>query len=184
VSRCSAAVLSPKLRYNVGDEGLTVSRQDVLQRLLSLGLVEAGQPLPQSWGAPFFFLYGRRDGTVSYMGANIYPIDVEYGLYRDEELAANIESFCLELDESPALESRPTVHVQLRKGAHLDRQSSAERLRIGLVDYLASRSRDFAESLKEDPSARDIRLLLHEHATGPFGDTGGTIKNVYVVRTS
>ncbi len=30
---------------------------------------------------PFLFLFGRRDSTVSYMGANIYPQDVEYGLY-------------------------------------------------------------------------------------------------------
>ena len=116
----NSSVLSPKLRYNVGDEGLTMSRRDVLERLTALGVVETRQQLPRSWGAPFFFLYGRRDGTISYMGANIYPIDVEYGLYRDEELAAAIESFCLELDESPALESRPVVHVQLRKGARMD----------------------------------------------------------------
>ena len=87
----NSSVLSPKLRYNVGDEGLTMSRRDVLERLTALGVVETGQQLPQSWGAPFFFLYGRRDGTISYMGANIYPIDVEYGLYRDEELAATID---------------------------------------------------------------------------------------------
>jgi len=43
-------------------------------------------------------------------------------------------------------------------------------------------SRDFAESLKEDPSAGEIHLLLHEHATGPFADTGAKIKNVYIVR--
>ena len=180
----NSSVLSPKLRYNVGDEGLTLPRAEVLRRLTSLGLVDARQQLPQSWGAPFFFLYGRRDGTVSYMGANIYPIDVEYGLYRDEELAAAIESFCLELEESPTLESRPVVHVQLRKGAQLERHSAAERLRLGLVDYLASRSRDFAESLKEDPSASAIRLHLHDHASGPFAAASGTIKNVYVVRRS
>jgi len=178
----NSSVLSPKLRYNVGDEGITLPRRDVLERLTALGVLETRRPLPQSWSAPFLFLYGRRDGTISYMGANIYPIDVEYGLYRDEELAAAIESFCLELDESPALESRPVVHVQLRKGARMDRQSSTERLRLGLVDYLASRSRDFAESLKEDPSAGEIHLLLHEHATGPFADTGAKIKNVYIVR--
>ena len=180
----NSSVLSPKLRYNVGDEGLTMSRDDTLRRLASLGVVDSRQSLPQSWAAPFFFLYGRRDGTVSYMGANIYPIDVEYGLYRDEGLAAAIESFCLELEESPALEARPVVHVQLRKGAHADPESAAERLRRGLVDYLASRSRDFAESLDEDPSAGEIRLLLHEHGTGPFAGAAQKIKNVYVIRPS
>ena len=97
----NSSVLSPKLRYNVGDEGLTLTRADVVRRLGELGLVDGGMPLPQSWAAPFFFLFGRRDGTISYMGANIYPIDVEYGLYRDDSLAAAIESFCIELEESP-----------------------------------------------------------------------------------
>jgi phenylacetate-CoA ligase len=179
----NASVLSPKLRYNVGDEGLTMKKDEVLRRLAAVG-VDSPQPLPQSWAAPFFFLYGRRDGTVSYMGANIYPTDVEYGLYRDETLAAAIESFCLELEESPALESRPVVHVQLREGAAVNRQEAAERLRRGLVDYLASANQDFAESLREDPSAAELRLVLHDHGAGPFAGMSAKIKNVYVVRPS
>ena len=178
------SVLAPKLRYNVGDEGLTMTRAEVLGRLAALGLVDPRQSLPQSWAAPFFFLYGRRDGTVSYMGANIYPIDVEYGLYRDEALAAAIESFCLELAESDALESRPVVHVQLRDGALVERASAAEQLRAGLVEYLSSTSRDFAEAVREDSSAADIRLVLHNHATGPFADMASKIKNTYVIRSS
>jgi phenylacetate-CoA ligase len=177
----NASVLSPKLRYNVGDEGLTMKKDEVLERLASAG-VDLPQPPPRSWAAPFFFLYGRRDGTVSYMGANIYPIDVEYGLYRDEALAGAIESFCLELEESPELESRPVVHVQLREGAQVDRQEAKERLRRGVVEYLASANHDFAESLREDPSAAEIRLVLHEHGTGPFAGMAAKIKNVYVVR--
>ena len=178
------SVLSPKLRYNVGDEGLTMKRLEVLRRLEALGVLDPRAPRPPSWAAPFFFLYGRRDGTVSYMGANIYPIDVEYGLYRDESLAAAIESFCLELVESESLESRPVVHVQLRAGARVDKNEATERLRRGLVEYLASANRDFAESLREDPAAAELRLLLHDHGTGPFTGIPDKIKNTYVVRPS
>jgi phenylacetate-CoA ligase len=178
------SVLSPKLRYNVGDEGLTMTRPELLRSLRSLGIVAPRQPPLAGWASPFFFLYGRRDSTISYMGANIYPIDVEYGLYRDGALAAAIESFCLELEESPDLESRPVVHVQLREGERVDREAAAERLRRGLVDYLASASRDFAEALREDSSAGEIRLVLHDHGTGPFAGMDAKIKNVYVVRRS
>jgi phenylacetate-CoA ligase len=180
----NSSVLSPKLRYNVGDEGLTLTRAEVVRRLEELGLVDSRMPLPQSWAAPFFFLFGRRDGTISYMGANVYPIDVEYGLYRDEGLAAAIESFCIELEESTTLEARPVVHVQLREGARLERDAAAERLRVGLVDYLASASRDFAEALREDPAVADIGLVLHDHAAGPFAGMATKIKNVYVIRPS
>lgn len=176
------SVLSPKLRYNVGDEGLPMTRGEVLRRLDEVGALTPRRELPLGWASPFFFLFGRRDSTVSYMGANIYPIDVEYGLYRDEVLAMAIESFCLELDESPELEARPVVHVQLRRGASVEREAATNRLRRTLVEHLASSSRDFAESLREDPAAAEIRLELHEHGGGPFAGLETKIKNVYVLR--
>ena len=119
------------------------------------------------------------------MGANIYPIDVEYGLYADERLAAKIESFCLQLVESADLESRPVVNVQLREtGARRGGEGgAAERLRTALVDHLAA-SRDFAESMREDPSAADVRLVLHDHGTGPFAGMARKIKNIYVDRSA
>jgi phenylacetate-CoA ligase len=178
------SVLSPRLRYNVGDEARIMTRPALMRRLEAIGVdpgSEAGSEA--GWALPFFFLFGRRDSTVSYMGANIYPIDVEYGLYRDERLAALIESFCLQLQEGADLESRPVVHVQLREGAALeDRAVASERLRAGIVDHLATASRDFAESLREDASAGEVRVVLHDHGAGPFECGRGRIKNVYVVR--
>ena len=176
----SSAVLSPKLRYNVGDEGRVMTRKDLLARLSALG---ATPPSLDGWATPFFFLFGRRDSTISYMGANIYPLDVEYGLYRDERLAALIESFRLSLHEQEDLESRPIVNVQLRAGADVrDREAMVEALKAGLIEHLSTTSRDFAESLREDPAAADVRLVLHDHGTGPFAGEPRAVKNTYVVR--
>ncbi len=176
----NASVLSPKLRYNVGDEAITMTRPELLARLAKAGIAE---PLPSGWALPFLLLFGRSDSTVSYMGANIYPIDVEYGLYRDAALAASFEGFCLELTESPSLEARPLVHVQLRATAVLpDRAETEERLRVALVEHLAASSRDFAEALRESPAAGDIRVVVHDHGTGPFAGRKDAIKNAYVVK--
>ena len=181
----NSSVLSPKLRYNVGDEGLTMRRPELVRRLVELGVISSRRAsLPRGWGAPFFFLYGRRDSTISYMGANIYPIDVEYGLYADEGLASMIEGFCIQLQEAADLESRPVVNVQLRETATLagdERPRATARLREALVDHLAKTNRDFAESLREDPSAADVRVVLHDHGTGPFSGGPRKIKNVYVI---
>jgi len=175
----NASVLSPRLRYNVGDEARIMTRPELVSRLAQVGV--AG-PMPPGWRLPLLFLFGRSDSTVSYMGANIYPLDVEYGLYRDATLAASIEGFCLELDDSSVLDSRPVVHVQLRETARIDdRAAAAERLRAGLVEHLAASNRDFAESLREDPAAADIRVVLHDHGAGPFAGTRAAIKNVYVL---
>ena len=47
--------------------------------------------------------------------------------------------------------------------------------------FLASVSRDIAQSLEEDPTASDVRVEVHEHGTGVFAGGSSTIKNVYLV---
>ena len=87
----STWVLAPKLRYNIGDEARLLG-WDALHRIL-------GRRREWSAGAdaafatermklPLLFVFGRADATISFMGANIYPQDVENGLYADERAAA------------------------------------------------------------------------------------------------
>jgi phenylacetate-CoA ligase len=185
ITATNLSILSPKLRYNVGDEAFVMPRNDLLDRLVALSVIDSKKAtLSLGWASPFLFLFGRRDSTISYMGANIYPIDVEYGLYRNERIAAGIESFCIQLEEQSDLESRPVVHVQLRPTVALDmgeRERVAAGLRSGLIDHLRSASRDFAEAVREDPAATDVRVLLHDHGTGPFAGGSTKLKNVYVL---
>ncbi|MFG3712849.1 phenylacetate--CoA ligase family protein [Micromonospora sp. NPDC047730] len=183
----STAVLNPKVRYNIGDEGRLIAYPDVLAAI--------GDPAARSdaeragrtdrMQLPLLFLFGRKDSTISYMGANIYPQDVEYGLYADNPLAHLLHSFCLELEEHADLESRPVVNLQLREDLALgpdERLALAETCRGGVLRYLAEVSRDFAESLVEDPSAADLRVRVHDYGTGPFAGATSKIKNVYLVK--
>ena len=176
----TTAVLNPRVRYNIGDEGRLMS-YDELAAIVGAGALRMGQA--DRMRLPLLFLYGRRDSTISYMGANIYPQDVENGLYRDNPLAHQIESFCLTLDEHTDLESRPVVHVQLRAGVR-PTGALADACRRGVVRYLAEVSRDFAESIVEDPSAADLRIRVHEYGMGPFAGGASKIKNVYLARST
>ena len=115
------------------------------------------QPLPQGWAAPFLFLFGRNDSTISYMGANIYPQDVENGLYQDDPLAAPIESFCLSW-RSTRPGGAPGRARPAPPGRAAGPAGVAERLPARPGRYLAAVSRDFAESLPEDPTAADMRI--------------------------
>ena len=182
----STAVLTPKLRYDVGDEGRLRSFPEVLAAIAP----DARADALRAWGVdrmrlPLLFLFGRRDSTVCYMGANIYPQDVEYGLYADNPQAHLLQGFCLELEEHADLESRPVVNLQLRDGtllAEAERTALAARCRDGVVAHLAAVSRDFAESLAEDPSAGDLRVTVHDFGTGPFTGVSSKIKNQYLVK--
>ncbi|GLZ08883.1 hypothetical protein Acsp03_63490 [Actinomadura sp. NBRC 104412] len=186
----SKTCLQPKLRYNVGDEALLHSYAKVKEivrrdpeRWAECRRAMAGERM----SLPLLFLFGRADSTVSYMGANLYPQDVEYGLYEGNPYAAHIARFCMSLEEQPDLEARPVVNIELRDGARLDEPAVrllADTCRRGVLDHLASVSRDFAASLKEDPSAGDLRVRVHAAGEGPFAALAGgsRIKNTYLVK--
>jgi phenylacetate-CoA ligase len=127
---------------------------------------------------PLLLMFGRKDSTISYMGANLYPQDVEYGLYAGNPMAAEIARFSLSLAELPGLESRPVVNIELRPEADLGADGAA-RCRDGVLAHLTRVSRDFAESLSEDPAAADLQVRVFAHGEGPFRGPG-TIKNVYL----
>lgn len=187
----SSAVLSPKLRYNIGDEAKILSFPEVREKIAELdpALSRAFHRAfaVQRMKLPFLLLFGRKDSTISYMGANLYPIDIENGLYRDNPHAGDIESFKLGLLELEGHEQRPIVHLQLRDGVALADEEIAklsETTRAGIVEHLASVSRDFAQSLDEDPSTGDLRIEVHPFGTGPFTGGNAKIKNVYVVKNA
>jgi phenylacetate-CoA ligase len=183
----SMAVLNPKVRYNIGDEGRLATFPEVLAAITDPAVrAEAlAAHRVDRMRLPLLFLFGRKDSTISYMGANIYPQDVEYGLYEGNPYANLLDTFRLELRENAELESRPVVNLHLRADAALDpaqRQALADTCRDGVLRHLASVSRDFAESLAEDPSAGDLRVEVHDHGTGPFANAGAKLKNVYLVK--
>jgi phenylacetate-coenzyme A ligase PaaK-like adenylate-forming protein len=176
--------VQPRLRYNVGDEALLLPYPRLMSMLrrdpewwrdCQTALGEERMTLP------LLFLFGRRDSTVSYMGANLYPQDVEYGLYAGNPQAAAISRFCLDILERPNLEVRPVVHIELRAPLPAaERSLLADVCRAGVLRHLATVSRDFAQSLEEDPSAADLQVRVHDPGEGPFERR--KLKNVYLVR--
>ncbi|MEO3928905.1 phenylacetate--CoA ligase family protein [Micromonosporaceae bacterium B7E4] len=180
----SLDVLQPRLRYNVGDEAVLLPYRRILDLVqddpecrAECRAAVAGERM----NLPVLLLFGRRDSTVSYLGANLYPQDVEYGLYAGNPYAAEISRFRLALVEDAGLETRPVVHLELRRPlAGPVRDALATACRDGVRRHLAAVSRDFAQSLTEDPTAGELRVELHEPGTGPFAGEQ-KIKNVYLL---
>jgi len=179
--------LQPKLRYNVGDEALLhpLPRVKGIIRHDAERWAECLRAMAdERMNLPLLFLFGRKDSTISYMGANLYPQDVEYGLYEGNPYAACIARFCLSLEELPGLEYRAAVNIELREDRDLglaERQELARICRQGVLDHLAKVSRDFAASLKEDPTAADLRVYVFGSGEGPFA-RASKLKNVYLVK--
>jgi phenylacetate-CoA ligase len=166
------AMLSPRIRYNIHDAGGVLSYREMLTRLRGFGLDPLREvPTPEQpvFQLPFLYLFGRSDSTVSYMGANIYPEDVEHALFSEGSDSQRLGAFCLELVDVGEIEQRPCVHVEVLDGHTADADLA---------------SRDFRTAVSEDPRAGEIQVRLHGVGAGPFAGNHGRIKRRYIVGKS
>ncbi len=184
VNRPSA--LSPRLRYNVHDIGGRLDFNEVIDICKKYGLDPLSQaPLPYAGKhpkLPFLYVGGRSDSTLSYLGANIYPEDVEQALFADapQKEEGIIKNFAMELVESNDGHPHPLIHIELNQNRSIEDISTKE-LQERIVDRLAKNSRDFKTSLAEDPKARNIEVKLYYINTGPFENMHNRIKRKYIL---
>jgi phenylacetate-CoA ligase len=183
----STAIISPKVRYNTSDEARLFGYKELdVQVKKSGGSLESilkDIDTPQSH-LPFLFLFGRKNGTVSYMGANIYPQDIENGLYHSK-YASQIFSFFMRLSENDKLESRPEICLVLQPDSKLTSVEKKEMVAIiqaELVAYLMQVSRDYASAVSEDPTAKELVIKLIPFDDAQAQATRKGIKQQYVVK--
>jgi len=173
--------LSPRIRYNIKDEGgmITFDEMQGWLKLHNIDLHELERKCDYPrWYLPFLYVYGRKDSTLSIMGANIYPEDVESVVYSDPVLARFVHSFSMSLAEDAQGNPRPCFDFEL---SDLGQRSGVEAilgriLALGLArlssDYKKARD-EYAESV--EPIIRTFGMN-----EGPFKEDPGRIKKRYV----
>ncbi len=187
-------LLAPRIRYNVHDEGGIVAFEDARRVLAEAGFDIArlggyrearGPRGPLPWARPiplpFLFIYGRRDATISVMGANIYPEDVEVQAYRDVELAPRLHSFLLSVVDDASGTPRPAIALELADASGIDeawRERFADRLRDGLTAL----NLDYRQSVAEFPGAMRPIVSSYGLGEGPFAADATRIKQRRIVK--
>jgi len=130
------------------------------------------------WYLPFLFIYGRKDSTVSVMGANIYPEDVESIIYSVPLLASSINGFTISLEEDAGGNPRPCFEFEL-----LDSRPKLEveaMLHQILSTELAKLSLDYKKAKEEYPQAVEPIVRTFGMYEGPFKGNLSRIKRRYV----
>ncbi len=173
--------LSPRIRYNIRDEGGMITFDEMKARLkrhnVDLLELERKCNYPR-WYLPFLYVYGRKDSTISIMGANIYPEDVESIVYSDPVLAKSVHSFSMSLAEDARGNPRPRFDFEL---SSLDRKSEVEAvLSRTLPAGLARLSLDYRKAREEYPECVEPIIGTFGLDEGPFKEDQGRIKKRYV----
>jgi phenylacetate-CoA ligase len=178
---CRSGTLSPKVRYNVHDEGGVLRDDELRRRLAAIGITPESLA-PAGFGRlvrmPYLFVFGRADSTVSVMGANIYPVDVECGIYADPSLAAHVRSFRLSLLEERPGETRPLVSIELERGAPTEELTAG--LASTIEEHLLATNTDYREAVGEYPEMMVAVVRVFATGTGPFEGSGERIKHRYL----
>jgi hypothetical protein len=112
------------------------------------------------------------------MGANIYPADIEAGIFAEPELAEQVLSFRLGIREEQPGETRPLVAIQLARGEPSAALAAA--LATAIEHQLATQNRDFQEAMSEYPALMRPIIEVHARAAGPFAADVGRIKHRYM----
>ena len=172
------SVLSPRIRYNIHDEG-GIGRFDEIAANLPAAGHDVGEMETQIDGQiirlPFLWIYGRRDFTISIMGANIYPEDLEQAIYADPELARITRSFCQSLSESVSGEVRPCFHFEIDEAPS---EPLKQRFSSSILNQLLEINTDFREAWHEYPETMIPEIHLHSPGGGPFGGDAKRIKQI------
>jgi phenylacetate-CoA ligase len=168
-------LLSPRVRYAVHDVGGTLTYPAALAIAR-----EHGVELPTGGAArlPFLYVAGRADSTLSHMGANLYPEDVDAALaaLAEDHPEFGLGTFCLQLADAADGTTTPRIHIEARDAAPADWIGGA----IG--EWLVTHNRDWAASAAEDPRALCFDIRLAAPGSGVFEANATRIKRRYVLR--
>lgn len=180
--------LAPRVRYNVHDEGGILDYGQVAATLLRFGITlsrlgeekdAAGPRGPLPWvqpvQLPFLWIYGRRDATISVMGANIYPEDIEALIYGDARLTEVVHSFCLSVVTDATSTPRPCIALELNDGFTMD-QAWRDQLVAQFQSGLAGLNLDYRAGLTEFPAAMTPIVETCARGEGLFRADAGRIK--------
>ncbi len=170
--------LAPKPRYDIRDQGGVLSWRRFTAALRGLGieprnLLRPGEALIQM---PMLYTFGRVDHTVSCMGVNVYPEDVQHALYGDLELAAAVRRFWLAAEDDKDGNPRVSYHLELVPGRKAE-AALIDHARDVLTRELARLNRDFQAGLAESPL---IIPVVHLHLAESIPAQAQSLKLRYI----
>jgi phenylacetate-CoA ligase len=158
----------PRVRYNIQDERGRVKYRDMFRALGDVGidfpLIERALSLDPSryLKLPFFYIYGRSDGTISVDGANIFPADIEE-ILADHKSFSVVAAFIMCLTKTHHL----GFEFELKEGVVLKKTEEANLKKL-FKKLLLQYSTGYGELVSDKLASAHLDIGFFPFGTGPF----------------
>lgn len=173
---------SPKIKYNIGDEGGIIKFYEMCktleQRGYDISKIVKDFKNPSIIPFPFLYLFGRSDGTVTINGAIISPSDINKVLLSDRELASKIKTFKLSVETDIDC-IRLFIYLEARKGIEITKALTKKCYNI-IVPKMLESNECFRLSYERNPEASKPVIEIMPFRTGIFKDEGEFLKHRYI----
>jgi phenylacetate-CoA ligase len=176
---------SPKLKYNLHDFGGKISYPEMLDILKKFEPKKLKEFIKQNrtLKLPFLFVAGRKDGTISIGGNNIYPEQISIA-FQKSSCADKINRFMLSSSNDSKLNTFFEIHVELKAGIkpngtikdELEKEIFKELMRVNL-EYS-----EYYHNHKENQTCLQPHVKLYQFDKNPnFKKQDSAIKNKYIL---
>jgi len=169
--------VSPRLRYNLHDRGVTRRMSHVRQVLADHRLTldtGGGRVLP----LPLLFHWGRQEHAVAFYGCKITPEDLQNAVMRVAALGARVANFALHPFEDQRANKRLELWFEFAAGVT---PPAANDLGEQVLAALAEVNQDFRESLRMVPVENRPTLKLWPFGESPLSGQDIRVKKRYIV---
>jgi phenylacetate-CoA ligase len=177
----------PIVRYNIHDRGSVLGFDEVMSTVRECGhdpvamLAERGYAQSEIWNLPFFYCFGRTDGTVTVNGANVYPehIQAALSIARDTEILG----FRISVETDPSSQDERLVVLLEHRDDRADVGATESHYCRVLVEGLLAVNSEFRYIHERAAHLTTPRVEVHRRGGGPFASELGSIKRAYNPRS-
>lgn len=177
ITLCRASNISPRIKYNIHDNGHVMTYGEVRDILRAHGYDpdQLGQAVAN---LPLMFHYGRSDLAASYYGCKIPPTDIEKIIFEIPDLARITKSFRMITSEDADHNKHLLIAFELgeNKQAPADVQAISDRV----FELLMHHNQDYRESARIAAQKGVVaKIQFFGFNQGPFEGSDIRLKQKY-----